>query len=34
MTKIAEFKKIHCSGILRGKINIDNTSDNIKCGNL
>ena len=25
---------IHCSGILGGKINIDNTFENIKCGNL
>ena len=25
---------INCLGILGGKINIDNTSKNIKCGNL
>ena len=25
---------IHRSGIFGGKINIDNTSENIKCGNL
>ena len=25
---------IHCLGTLAGKINIDNTSENIKCGNL
>ena len=25
---------IHCSGIFRGKINIENTSENIKCGRL
>ena len=27
------FFPIHCSVILEGKINIDNTSENIKCGN-
>ena len=25
---------IHCSGTLGGKINIENTSENIKCGNI
>ena len=25
---------IHCLGIFGGKINIENTSENIKCGNL
>ena len=25
---------IHCSGILGGKINIENTSENIKCANF
>ena len=34
--KIAEFYTflIHCSGIFGVKINIENTSENIKCGNL
>ena len=34
--KIAEFQFFseHCLGILGGKINIDNASENIKCGNL
>ena len=25
---------IHCSGIFGGKLNIESTSENIKCGNL
>ena len=27
-------KIIHCSGVFEEKIDIDNTSENIKCGNL
>ena len=36
ITGIAEFYTflIHCSGIFGGEINIENTSENIKCGNL
>ena len=32
--RILIFFSIHCSGIFGGKINIDNTSENIKCGHL
>ena len=34
--KISEFYRflIHCSDIFGGKLNIENTSENIKCGNL